>query len=493
MRPGRVAAVAARELARTSSGRRGWGLLVFSLALLLPAGALRMPGAGPDPRPVVQGEVPEPLREAVVVAPVAATTLVRGPPLVVRTRSLAPALREALAEVEPVPAVRLALQPLALRLPGRALLVALLAISMLTGPLAETLPGEREARTLEVLLSTSVSRLELVAGKWLAWTGAASAVGLLAGVGGMWSGAIPPGAWVVAMPAALGVAVALGLWLVRGAGDLVGGAAVPMRVLPVVAVGSVALSWWLGATSPLLGAAVPLGGALAAASGLLPGAGSPLVAVASSLAASGLLLWATAGSLDRQGVRPRERDGGVAGTLLVGALAWWLAVAGPGVFALGGTTEVLAPPMASVAAGGLLLLLVGAVALAREGRAPTWGRHGWVGLLAGAPLALMGRGEAQGPLWSRLADAQAPEGLAAVLVVVGQDLYFRGVLQRRLGLWAALAAWVLVACPADPLRGAVAGLVLGLLQARFGLGAALAAHAAWLLASAAVTRTGAVP
>lgn len=498
VRVARIIAVGSRELARASTGRKGWGLLFFALALLVPAGALRLPGAAPDAHPVVSGTVPPGLVDAVIVDPGAATKLEAGPPVIVRTRSLAPELRRALAQLEPEPAVRLALEPLPLRLPGRALLVALLAISMLTGPLAETLPGERESRTLEVLLSSSLSRLELVVGKWGAWTLAASAVALLAGVSGMLTGAISPGAWLVAMPAALGVAVALGLWLVRGAGDLVGGAAVPMRVLPVVAVGSVVLAWGLGTTSPLLGAAVPLGGALVAASGLLEGLLAPVVAVSASLAASGLLLWATARSLDRQGVRPAGRSGGALGPLLTAALSWWLAVAGPGVFAMGGATEELAPPGASVAAGGLLLALLGGLAIAREGHLPRLGsvRHLPRGLAVGLLLAASVAGWATldfpvwaAPLQDRLEIAAAPLAvgiLPALLVAVGQELLFRGVLQARLGLFGAVVAWVVIIMPMDPLRGALIGLALGLLQRRLGLVAAVVAHVAWVLGAGTV-------
>lgn len=492
MRPARIAAVVRREIVRSGAGRRGLGFAVVALVLLLPAGALRLPAAGDDARPAVSGEVPAALEGAVRVAPKAATRLQGADPLVVETRSLRPALREALTALEARPAVRLQLtERPPLSLPDRTLLVALLAISLLTGPLAETLPGEREGRTLEVLLSTSLSRGELVVGKWLAWTGLASLGALASAAGGVLTGALDPGPWLLAMPLALGVAVALGLWLVRGAADLVGGAAAPMRVLPVVAVGTAGLAWSLGSTSPLLAAAVPMGGALLVAGGLLPGV-APVLAAAlgSGLATAGFLL-ATTRSLDQQGVKPVDRGGGAWGPLVGVGLAFWLAVAGPAVFALGGNQELLAPASASFATGGLVLALGAAVALAREGRAPDWGGLG--GLPRGAVLGLalacssVGLLSLGGPDWAvpfrvRLEAALVPAfaGLpAALLLAAGQELFFRGWLQRRLGLWGAALAWVVLVMPMDPVRGLGIGLALGLLVQRHGLLAALLAHGLW--------------
>lgn len=462
--------------------------------MLLPAGALRLPRGDVEQRPVVAGVVPEQLEGKVSRREQAPSELLEGPPLTVRTRNLGPGLRELLVATEPQPAVELRLGEVEpLRLPDRAVLVVLLAISLLTGPLAETLPGEREGRTLEVLLSTSLSRGEIVVGKWLAWTGLASAAALLSGVGGMLTGALSVGPWLVAMPAALGVAVALGLWLVRGAADLVGGAAAPMRVLPVVAVGTAGLAWGLAGGSPLLGAVVPLGGALVVAGGMLPGAGPLLAALAGSGALTAVLLRATTRALDQQGVLPRDRGGRAWATLAFGALCWWLAVAGPAVFALGGTLDLPAPPGASLAAGGLLLALVGAVAMMREGRAPTWGS--WRGLPRGVVIGLalaftsLGLGSLGGPDLAlpfrvRLEAALTPMygGVpAAVLVALGQEVLFRGALQRRLGLVATALAWVLVVMPMDPVRGLLIGLSLGFLQQRYGLASVLAAHLTWAL------------
>jgi len=211
------------------------------------------------------------------------------------------------------------------------------------------------------------------------------------------------------------------------------------------------------------------------------------VAISASLAASLGLCAAVARTLDRQGVRPRQRGGGPWGPLLAGAFGWWLAVAGPGVFAVGGAHELLASPAVSVAAGGLLLALVAAVALAR-GPLPVLTRPVglWRGVMVGVLLAASteGLGAVAGPAWAEplrarldLALTPGAVGLLPALVVgLGQGLFFRGLLQRRLGLVGAALAQVLVLMPFDPLRGLLIALSLGILQARAGLGVALVAH-----------------
>ncbi len=481
-RPRRVLAVARRERARSAAGRRGLSLLLFSLALLLPAGALPL-GRGPE-LPAVRGEPPAALAGQVRLDERATVELRAGPPLTVVARSLPSELREALLAVEPQPAVELRLAPRVPLLPGRALLVALLAISMLTGPLAETLPGEREGRTLEILLASSLSRLELVLGKWLTWTLSASGVALLAGLAGMLTGTLPVGPWLLAMPVALGFTVALGLWLVRGAADLVGGAAVPMRVLPVVALVSVGLSMGLAQLHPAVAALVPLGGALALAGGVLPGLLPGALALLSSGLAAGLLLILTARAVDAQGVAPVPEGPGVLGTVLSGALLFALAVLGPGLFEVAGAP--LSRPAVSLSAGGLLLGLSAAVALARRGALPELGapRALLPGLLAGLLLALLPS------LWPvfglpRLAMVAAPagEGLgAALLFGLGSGLWLRGALQPRLGAVGAAAVHLVVLLPLDPLRGLLIVGALALLQRRFGLGPALLAHLGLALA-----------
>ena len=55
-----------------------------------------------------------------------------------------------------------------------------------------------------------------------------------------------------------------------------------------------------------------------------------------------------------------------------------------------------------------------------------------------------------------LGGGEMPGGiLATVLVVSGQELWFRGVLQRRFGMWRAAVLWIAVVCPTQPLLGVV--------------------------------------
>lgn len=456
LRPARILAVARRERARAAGGRRGLGLLLFSLLLLLPAGAWRL--KAPESLPAVAGELPVALEGRLRLDPQAKVQLAAGPPVVVRARAISAELRAALDSLEPRPVLRVQPPLGRVRLPGRALLVALLAISMLTGPLAESLPGEREGRTLELLLASSCSRLELVLGKWLAWTGLSSGVALMAGLAGVLRGTLPLGLWLLALPAALGFVVALGLWLVRGAADLVGGAALPMRVLPLLAVLAVGAALGLGAVHPLLGALVPLGGALALAGEIQPaGAG---LALLSSLVGAGLLLWRTAEALDAQGLAlPAERTGGGA-LLLSGLLAHALAAWGPRLFHVQG--EPLAPPGLGERASGLLLGLIALVGLARRPERPRLWRWGpQVEVPVGLGLGLLLGGLLEGP------------GAALGL---GSALWLRLALQARLpwplvGLAHAVVLW-----PLAPGPGMALGLGLALLHARASLGLALLVH-----------------
>jgi ABC-type Na+ efflux pump permease subunit len=151
------------------------------------------------------------------------------------------------------------------------LLLALLSLSLLTGPLTESLAGERSRKTLLSLLTASISRGELALGKWLAWAGVSSVMTLAVALSGRVTGAMPLGLWCLGLPLASGMAAALGLWLGRDAEDEVDGAARTLRALPVIALGLFGAAYGLNMVSPGLGAVVPLGGALLLAGGLLTG------------------------------------------------------------------------------------------------------------------------------------------------------------------------------------------------------------------------------
>lgn len=480
-------AVARRDLAIVHAGRGWWRLPALALGLLLPAGGMpigleRAPAAG---LPVVAGEPPEALRGQVQVAPNARARLEGAAPVVVHAAAVSAPLRAAL-DTLPGPRVRpVSLDP-PRRLPGRSLVVALLAISLLTGPLSESLPGERSGRTLEVLLSASLRRSELVLGKWLCWTLYGGGLALLAAAGGMASGVQAPGLWPLALPIVAGSAVALGFWLVRGAADEVAGAGVPMRVLPAAALILGGLGWAISGAHPALAALVPMGGALLVASGVLVGPGMlALAALGSGLAIAALLL-AVARALDGGG-RSRPDRARTWGPALLAPPLVWLPVAGPGLWAVAGNPNLALPEGAGVAAAGALAAALAAVLLARDGElgARIGGARGAaLGALAGLALGALLRGiQASGlqipasgalaPLLERLAQSPAEAGpLALGAWVLGQTLLFRAALPARLGWPASILLFTLAAHPLDPLGGLALGLGLAALARREGLTAA---------------------
>lgn len=489
MRASVIAAVAWRDLRRVMSGRKRWALPLLAAALLLPTGALPMgPAASPPSAqsaplpPGVRGEIPDILLGQLRADPTAEVRILPGPPITVEAPWVSRRLRAALDSQTPQPAVVFRRHSTPLRLPGRTLLVALIAISLLTGPLAESLPGEREENTFETLLAAALSRWELVLGKWLAWTSAASGAALLAAISGIATGAQSPGPWLLGLPLALGVAVAVGLWLVRQAGDLIGGAAAPMRVIPSAAVLALGLAWGASQASPLLGAALPLGGALLLTGGILDDPASIAVCALSSLATIGALLAVTARDLQRTA----RRAGPSSATLLLwSALCWWLPVAAPATWSAAGRGD-LVDASSGVRAAGILLVLLAATEAARRTRPAEWRRPSVTGILwggaSGGALALLSVLPTALPLDGPLATRflAEPSGLlGAVALGAGCELVFRGTLTQRLGRWPALAAWVAIVCPLDPLLGIASGLIMGHIAHKHGLAAALAGGVLW--------------
>jgi len=498
VRPRRILAVAWRDLRLVHAGRGWYRLPMIALGLLLPAGGvpLRLPARAQEEVPRVAGEIPAALADHLRSDPGARATLHGVDPVVVSAAAVPRDLRAVLdtlpgPRVEPVPA-------LARRaLPGRTLIVALLAISLLTGPLSESLPGERNSRTLEGLLSAALSRGELVAGKWLAWTGYGSALAGLSVLTGLLSGALNVGIWPLALPAVVAVAAALGLWLVRGAADEVAGAGVPMRVLPAVALGLGGLSWWLSADHPALAALVPMGGALAVASGVLGSPSAlPLSLAGSALLTAPLLVGVTR-ALERTGVAPPQRSRAWIAVALTPPLCW-LPLAGPGLWAVAGNPNLILPPEAGWRAAGALTLAAGTVLIARDGwtsLGPGGPRAAAVGLGAGlglglglAVLARLGLTlpwpATLAPLGARLSADPSADPLTLLLWVAGSSLLFRSALPRRAGWPASILAFVLAASPLRPLEGTLMGCGLAWLAARYGLlPSALAQLAALLLAA----------
>ncbi len=503
MRPARVWAVAYRDLRQRASGKRWYRLPALALALLVPAAAMPLSGGddttagqataevAPREKIAVDGTVPPSLADVFEVTTGTRFFLSEGPPVRVRAPYVPPELRAALDTLpgEVKLEVRRFRPPITL--PDRSLLIALLAVSLLTGPLAEALPGERARRTLEVLMSAGISRGELIGGKWLAWTLAASVGALLAAAAACITGVQSVGWWLAGLPLFAGAGVALGLWLVRGVDDVVGGAAAPMRVIPAVSVGMAIVAWSLVPINPLLAAAVPVGGALLLAGNVLQGPVAACVVTAGTGVSVAALLTATGRDLDRLDADAASLGRGAVALSLVAAIAWWLSVAGPGVWVVAGNPNVAPFTNASLAAGGLLLVLCSLTASAREGVLPVARTAGSLipALLVGVALAFAGRLETGLPAAEWMLPFQERLGAAITgsaaawpsrgLILLGHTMFFRGTLQRRAGVIPAALVWTVIVCPFDPVLGIVSGLALGIIAERNGTAAAFLAHAVW--------------
>lgn len=491
LRYARVLAIARRDLALELRARRGLALPLIALFLLAPAALAPVLNVQPVSKHAVRvgGDVP-----AVVLAhpdihesPRARIRLERdGDTVLVRADTVPELLREALDAADPT------LSSVVLEdeipLPSRGLILALIAASVLTGVLAVSLPGERNARTLQALLTASVTRGEIVVGKWYAWAGLSSVWALLAAGLAIAVGRIDAGPWLAPMPFVCGGAVALGLWLVRHDPDVVGGATAALRVLPLTMTTLAGGSWLLGRVDPYLGASVPIGGALAAAGEAWPGWGPPLVACASTGAFTAVLLALTARDLDDEDRHDVATDR-VSALALGGvcAVAWGTPLVGPLLWRAGGNPGItLALPLdAGVIAAAIGLLLV---LLVRVGRsADAVGEFG-IGrgeaaevipaVVVGVALAITASVSGLIPSPSdplvaearvRMAAALNPgwAGMSVLLLsVVAQEALFRGWLRRHLGDGWQVALFVLVCTPLDPVRGLCVAMLLTLLVRR---------------------------
>ncbi len=496
MRPARLLAVAWRDLRLISGGRGWWKLPALAAGLLLPVGVipLDIPTSLEALPARAQGQIPESLQALIEPSAQAPVGFTRAEEPTIRATRIPLATREAL-DTLPGPSVRIEDLGSEPELPGRSLLVALLALSLMTGPLAESLAGERAKGTLTTLLAAGISRSELAWGKWLAWTGSATLATALVAIGGLASGSQEWGPWPLGLPLVAGAAVALGLWLGRSAADEVGSATRTMRVLPMAALLLGGAAWFLRGISPALGAAVPLGGALLVAGNL---AVSPVELLA-ALVGNGLAITAMLAGVTRAlDGRPPWVD--VPGLLrdlaLIGAaaLCWWLPIIGPGIWGIAGNAELSASldPRVGLATGALLFLGIVGIDAARlhtsTGLKPPSLLGISVGFAAGGALAVLTQWElpelglASGELAEmaqlRLGRGVLPPVAVFALVLPAQELLFRGWLQRRSPL-LALLAWVLVCTPLDPVTGLISGLLLGGLSRWKGWWAALAAHLGW--------------
>ena len=531
MRPpriGRLLSVARYEVRNHMSGRAALKLLGVASALLLPAGAISTPRIRPSAPPVAVvaidpdllgpprppkiaaiGPIPAALADRFEPAERANVEFEGENPLVVRAVDISPETRAALETLDGPKKFEARSYILPGRLPGRSLLIAILAISLLTGPLADALPGERARRTLEVLLTAGITRGELIGGKWLAWTMSATATACVAAAIACLRGVQAPGLWLIGLPLFIGSAVAFGLWLVRLVDDVVGGSAAPMRVLPVAAGAMAALSRAISGASPVAAAAIPLGGPLLIAADLYTSPAQVIAATLSTALFITVVLAKTGGDLDRIDTYSAPNRWGAAGLTAVAILLWWLTVAGPGVWGAGSggvATDLITPTAHSMMVGGLALISCALIATVREpsGQSVAAERIEYripPVLVISLVAAVLG---ASGPLpkldlspvvpsidamLDRLRQSAVPPEMfssitsaaCAVGSVFGQVVLFRGVVATRMGWIMASVLWCVAVSPWAPWSALGGSLALGALANSYGWSAAFLAQLLWAL------------
>jgi len=469
-------------------------MLGLALALVVPLAAVPCQGgemvpARPPPRRQVSGAPPAAVAEVADVVEDAHPHVVEGPPVSVSVGAgrVPGWLREALSHT-PGPTVTVARSVRPVWVPGRNLWVLLLAASLLTGPLVESIPGERAQRTWETLRASAISTGELLAGKWLAWTGGALVVATSGVSAGLVSGTQAVDVGLLGLPLVIAPVVALGLWLVHDVDDPAGAATIPVRVIPLVLVGTVVAALLLQDSHPGLASLVPFGSPLLLAAGLPEASDWLPAATLSSSVTTVVLLGTTARAIGR-GNR-RRAAARLAGLVpvLVAAWIWWAAVVGPKLWRLAGSPLRPGDALPTVA-GGVGLGLLAAVLHLRASCPRSSGRSAWgLAALVGAGLALLDHLLPElsvgGGLQPALAGRPTSVLLAAGVGAAGQELLFRGVLAGRMGPWLAGLAWALVTRPLDPAMGVAGGLALGWCHHKGGLRASLLAHLLWLALSA---------
>ena len=524
MRLRRVIAVAKRDLAQELKGRRGWVLPAIMAGLLLPLSGAPIPGAGQivnqTPQIAVGGDVPDEVLALEFVekneaAPVLTFRRDDQGTLLVRGMPIHPEIRRVLDGGRPVVTVEVVRRDL--HLPDRSFLFALISASTLTGAVSASIAGERTHKTLVALLSAAITRNELIFGKALAWGGLGAATALLAAFSSILFGHLEPGWWLLPLPTVPIATVAVGLYLVRRASDLIGGTTVTLRVLPAMLAALALLASYIGTTSPLAASAIPLGGALMT-SGSTWGnhAGYALISTFSTLGTAALCLTITARDLEESpGISVRQPWGAAA--LMAAALAvlaWWVPIIGPLLWTAAGNSTITEqlPVFPGIAAGVMGLGLMSFVRGVRARDAtdelaiskPPVGAWGWAlgvgvvlavsasvsGLLPGPEGAMMARaqlrmGDSLLPMWTGPA--------MMVASVLADELLFRGWLQKSVGAPTATAIWILVKAPLDPIRGLVTGGLLAALTRRAGGSVlpAILAHGLWAVLTIAMPTTNA--
>lgn len=493
MRPSRILAVAARDLRIEFAGRRGWAFPLIAVGVLVSAASL--PPMPTEPlkmgRIAVKGDVPEGLLAEspdIFVDPDLAMLrfekpAVPGQPWRLHGFVIPESVRTAMDRDHP-PMRSVIIAPDQIRVPDRSLFLALVAASVLTGAISQSIPGERSNRTLETLLVAGITSLELVVGKWFAWTMFGGGAALLASLVAIGLGHQEPGWWMIAAPMVSAGTVALGLWLVRRANDVVGGATVALRVLPAALIAAGILSWMIGDAHPWLGAAVPLGGALIAAGSFWPGPVGPLIAVFSTALTTAALLFLTARDL-ADPERPEERTGTAttAASLLMAAFSWWGLLTGPLIWAVGGNKELVETltPAAGARGAAYALLLLVVVQAGRSVRPlqalQLWAPRsktaalGWLAALAGAlvlghspSLPTPRASDLVGQAFWRMSVSQGPfpddavgGPLGALMVAVALALFWDGWLAGRISNPLQRTALAVLVTTPVVLAGSTAG------------------------------------
>ncbi len=502
-RPTRVFAVARRDLTIELKHRRGWLLPVVMAALLVPTSLVPSPAdrtaASGELDWFATGAVPDAVAELqdpnLGLRAKRVHFVAEGDRLRVITGRIPIEVRAALDG--DTPALTVTPVPVGMVFPGRSMLFALMATSSLTGALSASVGGERSNRTLVALLTSGLTRLEIVVGKWAAWGGFGAVWSLAAALLAIAVGRIDPGWWLAPLPTVPVATVALGLWLVRRAPDVIAGSTVSLRVLPAALTIAGLVAWLMGRADPHLGALVPLGGALIAAGdtwGDTPTA--PLLAAAVSLVlATGWVLH-TASDLDEHppadAPEPTNQLTVIIGT--IAAACWWVPI-GMAVLWREAGNPLLAdglPIEHGVVAGliGLGCLLL--VRLGKEVNTPHVGPvRSWpvtvgaaiavgVGLAAtGGQLAALPVAGPLEELQVRMADARSlavvGPGLTVAMILV-DELLFRGWLQRAVGTGRSALVWTVVKAPLAPVQGLVEAMGLGMVARRGGVRASVAAR-----------------
>ena len=507
IRPRRLFAVARRDLAQELKGRFGFVLPIITAGLLLPAATFTWPGEEKsDEKPIiaVTGEVPEQVMKLPEVqwTDQGATLLFVAPdkngPTRIRGEGIPAEIRQAMdGDDPPVTIVNVSKE---WALPQRSILFAMISASILTGAISESIAGERARRTLQTLLTASISRAELVIGKWVAWSAFGAFSALCAALIAIVTGHMDAGWWLLPTVTVAPGAVALGFFLVRHATDVVSGSTITLRILPAVLACSGLLAWVGGEYHPLLGAAVPIGGALLAAGSTWPGALPAIVAVASTQLFTASFLALTIRDFERLPPVEWATSYSAAKILVVVTPIWWAPILGPLLWAKAGNTGLTAAlslDRGIFAAGLAAMVLVAIHAAQARDSAPALGLYlpppsvlAWTFLasLALAPaMCSMAWLPATTPdldgVLFRLNASLMPSSMAGFFAVISQELLFRGWFQRRTGWLASAVTFAIVFTPLDPLRGTAMAMALGLVThlAKGSVLPALVIRLAWIL------------